>query len=175
MEVEGAGDSQMLWFKNKQSVTGVRMMYQFTMQRKQGVTTKAAVEHQFTLADNDVGDQLQVDVYEDPIYGTGVFKLVGGMTKCPHENGTLAREALKPTLTQDSFPDVPVGGTQPVRVDVINMSETDEDVTLSVSARGALHTHTHTPACLTWRSCTAHTKAPLLCLRLMPGAPLLPG
>lgn len=35
---------------------------------------------------------LQVEVYEDPFYGTPVFKTISGLSKCPHEAQTLARE-----------------------------------------------------------------------------------
>lgn len=70
----------------------------------QSVESSVEVEHSYTLSDGDDGDQLQVAVYEDPIYGTAVFKTLSGMTMCPHENGTLMREGFKATVTKVSCP-----------------------------------------------------------------------
>lgn len=42
----------------------------------------------------------QVQVYEDPVYGTAVFETLSGMSMCPHEDGTLAREGFKATVPQ---------------------------------------------------------------------------
>lgn len=43
---------------------------------------------------------LQVEVYEDPYYGTPVFKIVSGLSKCPHEANTLARENVSVIVPQ---------------------------------------------------------------------------
>lgn len=61
-------------------------------------------EHSFTFSDDDEGDQIQVEVYEDPVYGTPVFKTVSGMTKCPHEPHTLAREKVNLIATHVRAP-----------------------------------------------------------------------
>jgi hypothetical protein len=42
----------------------------------------------FTLYDGDEGDDLIIQVLEDPVFGTPVFKTLGGHTSCPHESGT---------------------------------------------------------------------------------------
>lgn len=42
----------------------------------------------------------QVQVYEDPLYGTPVFKTLSGQSKCPVENGTLSREGYKVVMEQ---------------------------------------------------------------------------
>ena len=36
-----------------------------------------------------------MQIARDPIYGTPVFGLVGGRSKCPHEHGTDAREGVR--------------------------------------------------------------------------------
>eukprot|EP00121_Abeoforma_whisleri_P001884 Awhi_evm1s1688 len=53
-----------------------------------------SVKTSFTLADKDLGDKFDVEIYEDPIYGTPVFELKAGISKCPHEAGTVSREKV---------------------------------------------------------------------------------
>jgi hypothetical protein len=37
----------------------------------------------FTLSDSNIGDKFDVEVYEDPMFGTPVFVTVAGASKCP--------------------------------------------------------------------------------------------
>lgn len=46
----------------------------------------------FTLGDPDYGDQFGVSIFKDPYYETLVFVTTDGQSKCPHEEGTEARE-----------------------------------------------------------------------------------
>lgn len=48
----------------------------------------------FTLFDEQMGDMIDVQVGRDPVFGTPVFRTVGGRTVCPHEHGTDARERI---------------------------------------------------------------------------------
>lgn len=75
----------------------------------------------------------QVQIFEDPVYGTPVFKTLSGTSKCPWEVGTLAREAFSVVLTQSSFPALPVGEEQPMRVTLINLSETQEPTLVQIA------------------------------------------
>lgn len=43
---------------------------------------------------------MQVNVYQDPVYGTAVFETLSGMTMCPHENGTLWRDKYSAFATK---------------------------------------------------------------------------
>lgn len=49
----------------------------------------------YTLADDDLGDNFTVNIYEDRVFGTPVFKLISGESSCPWEEGTLAREGVQ--------------------------------------------------------------------------------
>jgi len=46
----------------------------------------------FTLADDEVGDTFDVEIRNDPVYGTPVFQTMTGRSKCPHEPGTTPKE-----------------------------------------------------------------------------------
>lgn len=48
----------------------------------------------YMLDDNDEGDVFTVDIYEDPVFGTPIFKLIGGATSCPWESNTQPREGV---------------------------------------------------------------------------------
>lgn len=45
----------------------------------------------FVLADPDGGDQFDVQVFVDPVYGSFVFHTLAGASSCPSEAGTLSR------------------------------------------------------------------------------------
>ncbi|CAK9105214.1 Hypothetical protein SCF082_LOCUS49043 [Durusdinium trenchii] len=51
-------------------------------------THEGSTSISFALGDRDIGDEFVVDVFLDPKYGTFVFDLNSGQTKCPHEGGT---------------------------------------------------------------------------------------
>lgn len=46
------------------------------------------------LEDSSLGDQFDVQLYTDPVFGTPVFSNISGMSRCPHEPGTVARESI---------------------------------------------------------------------------------
>ena len=53
----------------------------------------------FVLADPDVGDELVIDIYHEPVYGSFVFDLKAGITKCVWEGApTLMGEDPKLTV-----------------------------------------------------------------------------
>jgi len=45
-----------------------------------------------TLSDPDLGDYFDVEPYQDPLYGTAVFRTVAGTSSCPADTGTAPRE-----------------------------------------------------------------------------------
>ena len=57
----------------------------------EGVTNEST--YSFTLDDPDSGDILDVRIRDDRTYGL-VFELVSGQTRCPHEPGSVARDAI---------------------------------------------------------------------------------
>ncbi|MCB0687123.1 MAG: Ig-like domain-containing protein, partial [Saprospiraceae bacterium] len=54
------------------------------------VTTRTTTGYVFD--DDDVGDFISSTVATDPVYGTPVFKSLGGSTRCPWEEGTAKRD-----------------------------------------------------------------------------------
>ena len=55
----------------------------------------------FVLADRDDGDELVIDIYHEPVYGSFVFDLKAGITKCVWEGEpTLMGEDPKLTVTK---------------------------------------------------------------------------
>ena len=54
------------------------------------------------LGDADIGDVFDVEIFMDPDYGTFVFHVVSGVSKCPVEKGTTPRE--QPSLSLASRP-----------------------------------------------------------------------
>mgnify|MGYP000008082492 FL=1 len=64
-------------------------------------------EVSFTLADDDLNDNFTIDIADDPIFGTPVFKLKSGESKCPWEPGTLNREEVSFSINQLSAINVP--------------------------------------------------------------------
>jgi len=57
-----------------------------------GTETTEETAKGFTLSDSHIGDVFEIELYVDPVYGTTVFKTIGGQSRCPHEIGTEARE-----------------------------------------------------------------------------------
>ena len=78
------------------------MDFQFHVGDSKTQTNETSTTTSFILQDDDVGanslsgraDQFSVDVFTDPIYGTPVFKTVGGESMCPWEPGTVPREGV---------------------------------------------------------------------------------
>jgi uncharacterized repeat protein (TIGR01451 family)/gliding motility-associated-like protein len=87
----------------------------------------------YHLEDNDIGDFLSVNLAEDRIYGTPVFKTVSGSSSCPHEDNTQYRHlpsiAVKGTNEQRNVP-----ADQPAKfqITIANRSESDETVEYAV-------------------------------------------
>jgi hypothetical protein len=84
----------------------------------------------FTLADNDIGDNFSVDILEDPVYKTPVFKLRAGESKCPWEPGTLNREEVDLRVDRNTLVNVPTNGVAVFRLTLGNLSPTGRDFNL---------------------------------------------
>jgi hypothetical protein len=63
--------------------------------RDENITSKATTVG-YVLADDDPGDAFSVDVLNDPVFKTPVFKIKSGQSSCPWEKGTASRD--KPIL-----------------------------------------------------------------------------
>ena len=100
---------------------------------KNAFTNKSESTRQvnYTLADNDIKDAFTVNVLQDPVYGTPVFKTISGNSSCPYEPNTVPRDAVE--LTVDKTIAVNVGENEQAVFKFIlgNTSETDEYRTYS--------------------------------------------
>jgi hypothetical protein len=56
------------------------------------IATTTVEETGFSLGDSDQGDWFEVDIRQDPRYGTYAFKTITGETRCPPEPNTIVRE-----------------------------------------------------------------------------------
>jgi hypothetical protein len=83
----------------------------------------------FELADDDAdppGDVFTIDVLGDPVYGTPVFKLLGGKSSCPWEPGTMAREAVGLTMNTFELSNIPPEIPAAFDLYLYNLSQADE-------------------------------------------------
>lgn len=81
----------------------------------------------FVLNDDDAGDAFSVDIREDNVFGTPIFKVVSGQSSCPWEPFTLPREDLQ--LTSDSYVEFVEhpSGQAVFHLQLGNTSQSDED------------------------------------------------
>ncbi|MCT4639227.1 MAG: T9SS type A sorting domain-containing protein [Bacteroidales bacterium] len=70
------------------SITGMRN------NNYNNVFSKGRVD-QFTLSDDDAGDQFSVKLRRDPRYDTPMFRVVAGQSMCPFESGTVPRQGVE--------------------------------------------------------------------------------
>lgn len=93
-----------------------------------------------TLGDADSGDSFDVEVKIDPVYGTPVYVVKGGQSRCPSEAGTLSREDIKAQLGDGQLSFVPPEGTARVSLILDNQSPTHESFIYSIGvAPGDTH------------------------------------
>jgi hypothetical protein len=82
----------------------------------------------YVLSDDDIGDSYSVDIANDSVYGTPVFRLVAGRSSCPWEEGSLHREELQ--MSADQYSDEVEENDQAVYIlQMSNTSESNEDMT----------------------------------------------
>ncbi|MPM20464.1 hypothetical protein SDC9_66894 [bioreactor metagenome] len=82
----------------------------------------------YVLSDDDIGDSYSVDIANDSLYGTPVFRLVAGRSSCPWEDGTQHREGVQ--LLSDTYYQEAEESSQAVYVlQLSNTSESNEDMT----------------------------------------------
>jgi hypothetical protein len=78
----------------------------------------------FTLSDDDVGDQIAVSIFEDPVFAVPVFVTTGGYTSCPCEPGTNCRQEIRVTPATRA----------PTDAVVKRSTSADEELVLDLSA-----------------------------------------
>ncbi|MCB0533543.1 MAG: T9SS type A sorting domain-containing protein [Lewinellaceae bacterium] len=99
--------------------------------------TEKGVTTGFVLKDNDPGDLFTVDVAEDPVYKTPVFRTKTGQSSCPWEQGTAHREGVLLSMRDGSGPvatDVPANEPAVFKFTLGNVSATNETFTYAFTA-----------------------------------------
>ena len=55
-------------------------------------TRESETEISFSLGDPDDGDEIVVEIFHDPVFGSFVFNTISGRTRCRHEPNTVKSE-----------------------------------------------------------------------------------
>ena len=70
-------------------------------------TSTSATEISYVLQDKDAGDKYTVNIARDPVYGTPVFETLAGLSSCPPEENTIARDEMTIVTSGPSEINVP--------------------------------------------------------------------
>ncbi len=81
----------------------------------------------FTLGDDDLADNFTVDVLDDAVFGTPVFKLKAGESMCPWEPGTLNREQVGFSIDRLTAVNVPENEAAVFNIKLSNLGQTGAD------------------------------------------------
>jgi hypothetical protein len=81
----------------------------------------------YTLADDDPNDSYTVDILDEGVYGTPVFRLRAGESMCPWVPGTLNREEIGFQIDRLTAVDVPATQAATFRVTMSNLGQTGRD------------------------------------------------
>jgi hypothetical protein len=80
----------------------------------------------YTLADDDIKDVFTVDVLQDKVYSTPVFKTVSGNSSCPYEENTVPRDGVDLTVDKTIIANVSMNDQATFKFNINNNSQTDE-------------------------------------------------
>ncbi|MBI5215116.1 MAG: T9SS type A sorting domain-containing protein [Ignavibacteriae bacterium] len=97
-----------------------------------GEVKASSKTYAYHLEDDDAGDVHSVDIYE-PQGGSPIFKLIGGATSCPWEEGTANREGVQVMIAPNTAINVPPDEPAVFTLNVGNISSTDEDGTYQIT------------------------------------------
>jgi hypothetical protein len=78
------------------------------------------------LGDSDIGDVFDVEIRTDPKYGTPVYVLHGGQSRCPYEEGTLPREHMRAQIGSAQTTFLPPNAVSRIPLLLNNLSPTKE-------------------------------------------------
>lgn len=81
----------------------------------------------YTLADDDPNDNFTVDIFDDPVFGTPVFKLRSGESMCPWEPGTLNREEVGFAIDRLTAVNISENDAAIFRLSLTNQGQTGND------------------------------------------------
>ncbi len=118
---------------NKTGLSGeVSAGFGFTNGKSKTSEKTSTIVTEYLLADDDFGDNYTVNIYDEPVYGTPVFKLISAATSCPWEGG-LKREAVRLTSDKNSAINIPEDQSAVFKLNLGNISETRESGTYNLT------------------------------------------
>ncbi len=80
----------------------------------------------YALGDDDIGDVFTVDVLQDRVYGTPVFRTVSGQSSCPYEKNTVNRDEVELSVDKTIAVNVPENDAATFTFTLGNISQTSE-------------------------------------------------
>ena len=106
---------------------GGKFLFNKVTEDSEGNSLQRSVTTGFVLADDDIGDLFSVDIFNDPVYQTPLFKLRGGQSSCPWEPNSAPRQTT--SLSSDGFfrTNVPYNDAAVFNLRLGNESQTGED------------------------------------------------
>jgi len=116
------------------TISGIGLNYGVAVQGRStwgnvvSTDTETSTTVGYVLSDDDNGDSYSVDIANDSLYGTPVFRLVAGRSSCPWEDGSQHREGVQ--LLSDTYYQEAEENDQAVYVlQLSNTSESNESMT----------------------------------------------
>jgi hypothetical protein len=73
-----------------------------------------------------MGDNFDVKVYADPVFGTPIFHTIAGESMCPAEEGTVARQKMQISAKTSSITGIPDGQPAVFEITLSNLSPLSE-------------------------------------------------
>jgi hypothetical protein len=134
-------DTESVAFSEKMAVFGVSFSLSdkstFTMTTSHGnsgeLTKTTTNTVTIFLRDPDIGDVFKVKIMKDPVYGSPVYKLVAGQSRCPAEDGAVSRDSLELSFATSAFDHVNPYDKISTVMTLTNLSPTGEDFPYSLS------------------------------------------
>jgi hypothetical protein len=80
----------------------------------------------YALGDDDIGDNFTVDILQDRVYGTPVFKTISGNSSCPYEPKTVNRDEVSLTVDKTIAVNVLENDAATFKFTLGNTSQTSE-------------------------------------------------
>ncbi len=118
-EIEGNG----LWTEGD---AGFAAWFRGSTRKESGNDSTKNFVVGYQLADKDIGDFFSVDILKDTAYNVPAFRIFGGTSSCPQEDGTQARDRANLNIFPPRLDNVPKGGTATFTAQMINESESQE-------------------------------------------------
>ncbi len=80
----------------------------------------------YALGDDDIGDNFTVDILQDKVYATPVFRTISGNSSCPYEKNTVNRDEVELSVDKTIAVNVPENDAATFKFTLGNISQTSE-------------------------------------------------